>query len=340
MNNICLMIDIDGFTISRKFYARELGYASLTGDDYGSFRFDLTHVYPSEKDMKCVTYCKKMVHGLSLYPEANETNLYPEESIEDLIKELYYKNKINVKSFIGYKGGTIEKQILSKLELPHINIEIFGCPKYNELPPPNIKDCGFHLNIKTVHCPMKECFAFANWVNVMLSLSRICLVFTIYGFKIQQKFYPREFAYTFIDDMHSCCYRFDIGHVTDSMNNNDWKNVLYTKHNINGLSLRPYPEEENMLLEMEFEDLIKSIYYGYKQEDKPLVGVYGHESKILDRLNIPNINISCLTYKLNISDNSRNCGFHLEKPSIHCAEEKCLATANVIKEKLQIQNIM
>lgn len=57
-------------------------------------------------------------------------------------------------------GGDMEKDLLTKLKTPHVDLEFYGCPKSNELlcrGAETILDCGHQMHAHT-HCPKLECF--------------------------------------------------------------------------------------------------------------------------------------------------------------------------------------
>ena len=64
---------------------------------------------------------------------------------------------------MAYKGGTLEKTLLEQLRIPSVNLETFGCPKYEYCNAPHF-DCGCHSNSR-FHCSMGECYAFMTWFN-------------------------------------------------------------------------------------------------------------------------------------------------------------------------------
>ena len=68
---------------------------------------------------------------------------------------------------VGYKGGTLEKKLLIQLQIPYVNLEDFGCPKFEYLPEYYFSPvhCGCHLNSR-FHCSMAECHAFMRWFNI------------------------------------------------------------------------------------------------------------------------------------------------------------------------------
>lgn len=170
LEDICVIIDLDGFRFHKIFHVRELGFASLTKEIYGSYRFDLSNYINgmTQADWKSAMCCKFRIHGLSIRPLPREKNCYNEKDLNSLINQIYEENKTQDKYVIGYKGGTVERNLLGKLRIPNVNLEHYGCPKYSDLVEPEIEDCGYHIKIDGVHCAMKECFAFATWVSQQL----------------------------------------------------------------------------------------------------------------------------------------------------------------------------
>ena len=68
---------------------------------------------------------------------------------------------------VAYKGGHVEKDLLNKSNIPCLDLESWGCPKFEQLQQmivETLASCGFHLNDNIHHCPMTECHAF--WVMV------------------------------------------------------------------------------------------------------------------------------------------------------------------------------
>ena len=167
LSQICMVMDMDGFHVLDKFYPREVAYVSLTENDWTeSYRFKLNHLVPhlTEKNWKTVNFCKKYIHGLTFKSLPGERDLFHVENLETLVKNAYICSKRKERDLVAYKGGQVEKELLKKLDIPSINLEDYGCPKYDNLPEPDVKDCGFHI-AKKLHCPKKECTAFATWIK-------------------------------------------------------------------------------------------------------------------------------------------------------------------------------
>ena len=63
----------------------------------------------------------------------------------------------------------MERDLLKKLDIPSVNLEEFGCPKFEHLTAScfeAVEGCGFH--VRPSHCAMAECEV------VFLSLTKMC----------------------------------------------------------------------------------------------------------------------------------------------------------------------
>ena len=78
------------------------------------------------------------------------------------------------RTVVEYKGGHVEKDLLTKLNIPCLNLETLGCPKYDKLRriiPRNtlLSSCGFHADDNVHHCPVTECHAFWCWYKSFIA---------------------------------------------------------------------------------------------------------------------------------------------------------------------------
>lgn len=178
LSDVCLIIDFDGFFINKKFHVREMGFISLTSPwDRGCYRFSLGHLaeQATHKDWKTINHCTKFIHGLTLERWPGE-DVYSDQSLKLIVQEEYRKAATDEKYLVAYKGGHVEKDILEELDIPCVNLENFGCPKFEHLRHPLksvVRDCGYHKKLKngdTAHCARVECFFFSEWVNDQLKL--------------------------------------------------------------------------------------------------------------------------------------------------------------------------
>ena len=136
-DNLCLIIDLDGDHLTKKFYVRELGYRSWCGDR-GSHFFRLPFSYEklNAKEKLTVRRVNNSLIGLSFYPGPRENPVHSQRVVKQIVKDLYAEFRTDVRGVVGYKGGTIERTLLKECGIPHQDIEQWGCPKFDQLPPP------------------------------------------------------------------------------------------------------------------------------------------------------------------------------------------------------------
>ena len=167
-DQICMIIDLEGFFVNGQFQARELGYYTHT-QDFGRIAFyqKKTLKNINEKDKKTIFFCKKNIHGLTYQPRKEEKAVaaffFPE-----MVRDLYEKYKTESKPLVAFKGGNIERKILSDCGIPNLDLEYLGCPTFNILKStyqPLIDTCRFHQDPEKNHCAMVECETFWNWLQ-------------------------------------------------------------------------------------------------------------------------------------------------------------------------------
>ena len=72
------------------------------------------------------------MHGLTFKDHPTE-QAKPQECLQQDIFELYKTFKSLHQDLVGYKGGHVEKDVLNELNIPCINLEQWGCPKFETL---------------------------------------------------------------------------------------------------------------------------------------------------------------------------------------------------------------
>ena len=169
MNTIGSIIDMDGFIVNKKFYCKELGMLRINEEVAISYHFKMPFRWMdlNDKDRKNCSHLIKNVHKLPLYT----ANSLPPQHLEDIVKDFY--DSIG-KSPIAYKGGSIEANLLRKLNIPSVNLEIYGCPKaeylFNNMV--WLETCGKHIGTDPyLHCPKTEVEAFGEWLKTILNFS-------------------------------------------------------------------------------------------------------------------------------------------------------------------------
>ena len=172
MEEITLIIDLEGFNLSSGFIVRELGWCTMQGEnDSQHFYSRLRYRDLNFKDRRRVNFVYKHIHGLRFEASFKEAAL-PQRDLEAVIRALYRGG------VVAYKGGHLEKDLLDKMGISSINLEEFGCPKADYLwsftgrdhcYPPG-ESCGHHKTdlFKMVHCPKQETFLFFQWLQNQL----------------------------------------------------------------------------------------------------------------------------------------------------------------------------
>ena len=110
-----------------------------------------------------VNYQIRKINGLPIERQRVDDNFYLYVAVMQILYGMF-KNA----DLIGYKGGTIERDMLNKMRVNSINLEVLGCPKYSTLLSKYgvvQHDCGYHLRNAVYHCSGHEVELFARFVN-------------------------------------------------------------------------------------------------------------------------------------------------------------------------------
>ena len=185
MNSITGIIDFDGFTVNNKFWCKEAAWCSGKNCMVGThFKFPKRFKELTPQEQRNARYVTKNIHRLRFDFEHRRSN--PLSALLPIVKHWY--DTYGKQGVVGYKGGHVEKDVLDRLNIPSLNLEDLGCPKFNELyaeyskndPEMNFLweaetvECGFHIHIRrprgtpmdlmpTHHCPRVEVMVFHKW---------------------------------------------------------------------------------------------------------------------------------------------------------------------------------
>lgn len=170
---IAMVVDFEGVHLDREFQIMEVGWCSWDGVKCGCY-----HYYPKKNyrdltvnHLRTVNYVRKHIHGLSYIPRKEIAR--SSRKVEKDIRELYDKCKDEYRTYVAYKGGIVEKNFLSQLNIPSINLECLECPIFNDmLRLTTVASCGEHDLPLIHHCPKVECYHFVQWLRAYLGLPR------------------------------------------------------------------------------------------------------------------------------------------------------------------------
>ena len=119
------------------------------------------------KDKKTCQYTIRKIHKLPFgVPRGvNAKNLSAREGI---VVDAYAGMKHDGRALMAYKGGHYERDLLTKLGIPAVNLENFDCPKAGVLMKQLawLETCGRHtVPDAYAHCPKVEVEAFEHWLQ-------------------------------------------------------------------------------------------------------------------------------------------------------------------------------
>jgi hypothetical protein len=164
VQRITHIIDCEAYTWRKKTFLREISVWKRSDNSIKTY-----HVYTpnpmlfNEYD-RGVCYQISRIHGLPIVRQRIDDNFYLYDEVMQRLFDMF-KNA----DLIGYKGGTIERDMLNKMCVNSINLEVLGCPKYSLLLSKygvEQHTCGYHLhNGVAYHCSGHEVELFARFVS-------------------------------------------------------------------------------------------------------------------------------------------------------------------------------
>ena len=169
LSDVAGIIDMDGFSIEKEFYCKELGMFKVGDLAARSYFFDLGIRWSDlcAKDRKSCWYVMRNIHKLPFgVPYGVKASKITE--LSDIVWGFYNEVKQSERSRLAYKGGHYERDLLTKLNIPSIDLEKYGCPKaeilINELV--WLETCGNHTVADAyAHCAKLEVEAYAHWLG-------------------------------------------------------------------------------------------------------------------------------------------------------------------------------
>lgn len=177
MIDIFCIIDMDGFSVNGKFLCKEMGVTQCKADVTWCFSLKLPvdKWQLSSRDRFSVNYVTRNIHGLPFANRHGDLDMTPSQIISSYLVPLMKPGQA-----IGYKGGTVERNLLISLSIPFVDLEKYGCPRFDQLCEifkPVLKRlarntfCMNHLPIRAAHkahCPSFETVVFNFWLKKYL----------------------------------------------------------------------------------------------------------------------------------------------------------------------------
>jgi hypothetical protein len=128
------IMDLDGFVLHDGFLCKEMALIEVgTGTvHYEHFRLGRRYCDLTPKDRKVVNYVSRHVHGIPFVDHSNEE--LEQSDIRKIVLLLLSNGNHELSDVVvGYKGGNLERMVLDSVGIPSVNLELIGCPKYDEL---------------------------------------------------------------------------------------------------------------------------------------------------------------------------------------------------------------
>ena len=160
------MIDCEAYTQRGRTLLCEVSVYCIRENKCSSYQINFLCVDFNERD-RCVKYQIDHVHGLPVVHSRLDDNFFTYNEVMMLLQMEFMKNA----DLVAYKGGTIERDMLYKMGVKGINIEIIGCEKYAELLTKYgiVAECFPYHVYDTCHCSKHEVQVFNYFLQEVLN---------------------------------------------------------------------------------------------------------------------------------------------------------------------------
>ena len=136
MDQICGIVDVQGFQFKDRFVPREVAIISDSISQCQELNPQMNWRELSEDDQAVVLYSTQSKHGLHYCPFNPQEHcfLYSSKEIGKILSIWYSMVSTLDKPFLGYKNQQIGK-ILKQLEIPSVNLDSpeYNWPNYDEI---------------------------------------------------------------------------------------------------------------------------------------------------------------------------------------------------------------
>lgn len=172
LHDVKFIMDCEAFILPGKTIIRDIAIYSYSKNKLFCREVKVSDVLYEDltsTDLKTIHFCRKRIHGkhfINKIPGCDDASKWlDQKELSDFIRRIH---ECCGGGFVGYKGGHIEKDILTKLSIPSCDIGTFSSidfkPKhfcffhsYNEKKPPHCSVCDVISYRKAVNkCLAKE----------------------------------------------------------------------------------------------------------------------------------------------------------------------------------------
>ena len=166
-NNICAVIDAQGFTSNGIFYPRELAIVSDNLNDCVQIDTKLDYASMSQKDKRTNMYLEHYLLGMPLRPYRALLGLKTAE-VYSTIENWYEMVATDKSSILGVKNYQLE-EIVKSINIPYFSL--FECPKGEKLDNKYgpIWFCAYHTHLpknnNKARCSRRKATYIWKWLN-------------------------------------------------------------------------------------------------------------------------------------------------------------------------------
>ena len=157
------IMDCEAYVWHGKFFLREVSVLCRSTNMTMTYHIYMPNDALFDENDRGVQYQIRVIHGLPVERHRINNTFYLYHEMMNRLRELFKTDAL-----VAYKGGTIERDLLNKLGVSCINMEIMGCPKYEcLLSTYNVKheDCGQHITRGKYHCSRHEVKLFSQFID-------------------------------------------------------------------------------------------------------------------------------------------------------------------------------
>ena len=122
-----------------------------------------------------IQYAIRHVNGLAWHPPKSVQDKQEECTcnVKWDVYQSYRRYWIDDRNVVAFKGTTLECDFLTEWNIPWLDLEELGCPKFKGMMRlGTIESCGYHQDPWRHRSAHVKCYHFANWVHTRLGLGQ------------------------------------------------------------------------------------------------------------------------------------------------------------------------
>lgn len=158
-SKVCLIITVDGFMVDGRFNTRELSY-DLPGKQISASSISFCCDFPTQRAEEIqAEFLFRNLHGLPVAGGVMAQTMVP-----FVLSDLYETHKSKKRPLVAIKGNQHAQALLTGLQIPFIDLEKQGCPRFELLPLVQGSTCGQHKFEK--RCGREQVRAYRQWMSM------------------------------------------------------------------------------------------------------------------------------------------------------------------------------